>query len=419
MSQPLVQSQDCCEPCSSPLVENVPGPAGAAGAAGAAGTNGVNAFSTTSAGFTQPAVAATVSVTVVSSAWAIIGADAYVQNGGYYLITAIADSTHVTLQNRGYTGNAAPAAIIGAGQRISLAGIKGTDGAAVGVTLNSISPTTTRGDILADSGANAPLASDVRLGVGSDGTRLMADSGQPTGLLWQKVDLADATEVTGLTAVANGGTGAANAATAAVNLAVLPLAGGTMTGNLIQSYAAPLFRQSRSGGALNEKRWEITAGAARWELTAVDDAGGVFNLAFSINRTGATPTRLDAYYDFHMAGAAKVDTFLDYKQDINSALVNGNNNNVAAPSRGFLKIKIGPTGAFAITGIAGGVDGRILVLYNVTGQNMTLSHEDALSTGLNRIISTTGASVVTTGDGTAVLIYDIDAQRWLIVSSTA
>ncbi len=187
MSAPVVQSQDCCAPCESPLVENVPGPAGAAGAAGAAGTNGANSFSTTSAGYTQPAVAATVSVTVVSSAWAIIGEDCYCQNGGYYLVTAIADSTHVTIQNRGYTGNAAPGAVIGAGQRIGPSGVKGLDGVAVGVTLNSISPTTTRGDILADSGVNAPLASDVRLAAGSDGQQLTALAAQPTGLIYRTI----------------------------------------------------------------------------------------------------------------------------------------------------------------------------------------------------------------------------------------
>lgn len=418
MAAPLATSaSDCCVECPDTPITNVPGPAGADGAAGAAGTNGTNAFTTTTAGYTQPAVAATVSVAVVTSAWAVIGQVVYIQNGGYYTVTAIADSTHITVSNLGYTGNAAPAAVIGSGQKVGPGGLKGVDGVAVGVTLNSISPTIQRGDSLWDNGSNAPAASLVRLAVGTDGTRPMADSGQPTGILYAKVDLADTTEITGIAAVANGGTGSATAAGAATNLAVLPLAGGTMTGNLVQSYAAPVFRQIRSGGGVDEKRWEIAAGAARWELSAVNDAGAVFNLAISVNRTGATPTRIDAYYEFHMAGAAKVDTFIDLQQELNVALVNGNNNNVVIGTHSFIKIKAGPSAAFAITGIAGGVDGRVLILYNATGQNMTIGNENVLSTASNRILTTTGADFVSTADCVVKLIYDLDAQRWIVVST--
>ena len=188
VSAPIATSAaDCCAVCPDVPITQVPGPAGAAGAAGSNGTNGANSFSTTSAGYTQPAVGATVSVTVVSSAFAIIGADAYVENGGYYLVTAIADSTHVTLQNRGYTGNAAPTTVIGSGQRISLAGVRGVAGAAGPATLNGISPTTTRGDIIADDGGGAGSASDVRFPAGTDGQQLTALAAQPTGLIYRTI----------------------------------------------------------------------------------------------------------------------------------------------------------------------------------------------------------------------------------------
>lgn len=182
MAAPLATSaSDCCVECPDTPITNVPGPAGADGAAGAAGTNGTNAFTTTTAGYTQPAVAATVSVAVVTSAWAVIGQVVYIQNGGYYTVTAIADSTHITVSNLGYTGNAAPAVVIGSGQKVGPGGLKGVDGVAVGVTLNSISPTTTRGDLLVDNGANSPAASVVRYPVGTNGQIDVADSTQPAG----------------------------------------------------------------------------------------------------------------------------------------------------------------------------------------------------------------------------------------------
>ncbi len=49
------------------------------------------------------------------------------------------------------------------------------------------------------------------------------------------------------------------------------------------------------------------------------------------------------------------------------SLTTGANNNVSAGSNSFYRI-IAPTGgAFSITGIAGGSDGRILILNNETG----------------------------------------------------
>ena len=182
-----LQAQDCCAPCTSPVVENVPGPQGAAGTNGTNGTNGVDSFTTTTAAYTQPAVAALVSVAVVTSAWAVIGQVVYVQNGGYYTVDSIPDATHLSLKNLGYTGNAAPAVVIGGGQKVGPGGLKGTDGVAVGVTLNSISPTQQRGDIVVDDGTNAPAASVVRYPVGTDGQIDTADSTQPTGHQWKSV----------------------------------------------------------------------------------------------------------------------------------------------------------------------------------------------------------------------------------------
>jgi len=188
LSAPLATSAaDCCAPCESPLTVAVPGPAGAAGAAGAAGTNGVSAFTVSTAGFVMPAGAATVNVAVANSSWASVGQVVYVKNAGYFTVDAIPDATHLTLKNLAYAGNAAPAAIIGTAQTVSPGGLKGTDGVAVGVTLNSISPTTTRGDLIADNGANAPLASSVRLAAGTDGQQLTALAAQPTGLIYRTI----------------------------------------------------------------------------------------------------------------------------------------------------------------------------------------------------------------------------------------
>ena len=92
---------------------------------------------------------------------------------------------------------------------------------------------------------------------------------------------------------------------------------------------------------------------------------------------------------------------------------NGNNNNIAIGNTAFVVIT-GPTAAFTITGIAGGVDGRRLTIVNKSGQNMTVANEHASSTAANRIDTLTGIDAATVGDGAADLIYDATNSRWLV-----
>ncbi len=167
-------------------ITQVPGPAGADGTDGTDGTDGVDAFTFTTAQFTQPAINSNVTVDVIDSTWMAIGQVLYVQNAGYYTVQSKPTVTSVSLKNLGYTGNVAPTTIVASGQEVSPAGIKGDTGAAGATpTFNSLSPTTTKGDIIVDNGANNPLASDVRLAAGSNGQILTAKSTQATGLQWQ------------------------------------------------------------------------------------------------------------------------------------------------------------------------------------------------------------------------------------------
>ena len=73
---------------------------------------------------------------------------------------------------------------------------------------------------------------------------------------------------------------------------------------------------------------------------------------------------------------ATANTKLDVNGDIalrqNSiTLANGNNNNVSVGNYSFIRIT-GPNANFTITGISGGQDGRMLIIYNKSGQAMTI-----------------------------------------------
>ncbi|MBI4699290.1 MAG: hypothetical protein HY758_10425 [Nitrospirae bacterium] len=99
-------------------------------------------------------------------------------------------------------------------------------------------------------------------------------------------------------------------------------------------------------------------------------------------------------------------------------MANGNNNNIIIGSKSFIRIT-GPTSSFTITGIAGGFDGKMVILYNTTTRNMKISNEDTNSTDINRIYVLDGSSVDTNGAGAVTLIYDSASGvsgRWIVTS---
>lgn len=126
-------------------------------------------------------------IAVVDSTWIANGQELFVTTAGYFLSNGKPDGTHVTLYNEGVTGNVAPGTVITNPQQVGPAGKQGLSGVVVGASLNSISPTIQKADILADNGANSPSASVVRLGVGTNGQALVADSTQPTGLAYRTI----------------------------------------------------------------------------------------------------------------------------------------------------------------------------------------------------------------------------------------
>lgn len=201
MAQALTSPSCCVEPCESPVVENIPGPPGNDGADGTNGADGENAYTALTDGYVQPAVDSTVTIEVESSDLFAIGLDVFVETGGYYLVTAKPDATHLTIQNRGYTANAAPTTNIPTSARVVPAGEKGEDGAV-----------DTGGALLAANNLNDvddAAASRTNLGLGD-----LAVLDTVNNADWLGTDLA----------VANGGTGASNVTDARANLGLGDLA---------------------------------------------------------------------------------------------------------------------------------------------------------------------------------------------------
>lgn len=228
--------------CSS--IYQIPGPPGNPGTAGTDGVDGVNAFSASTADFTVPAIASNVTISVDDSSWMVGTQEIYIQFAGYYEVQSTPTATSVLAKNSGYSGNAVAGTNIPSGSKISPAGIQGTAGSLTGVAgghLKGTYPNPTialnnaKGSLIAGNGTDS-----IAVSVGANGTRPMADSGQASGLLYQKVDLADSTEVTGTLNLANGGLSSTTAAGGRTTLGLgdmavqaasaVSITGGTITG---------------------------------------------------------------------------------------------------------------------------------------------------------------------------------------------
>ena len=96
-------------------------------------------------------------------------------------------------------------------------------------------------------------------------------------------------------------------------------------------------------------------------------------------------------------------------------LANGANSDIAIGTNLFHEIT-GPTGAFSVSGFVAADPGTMLVVYNTTAQNMTITN-DATSTAANRILTLTGADVTLTGTSSATFIYSQTASRWVLIAT--
>jgi hypothetical protein len=119
MSVPI----QCCNPCPTVEVTNIPGAEGADGAPGAAG---INAFTITTSDFVVPNIGDPVTVQVGNSSWAAVGQNVFIAGAGTFSVTSKLGTGSMTLTYLDYAGNTHAGETITAGAQVSPAGTQPT-----------------------------------------------------------------------------------------------------------------------------------------------------------------------------------------------------------------------------------------------------------------------------------------------------
>jgi hypothetical protein len=139
------------------------------------------------------------------------------------------------------------------------------------------------------------------------------------------------------------------------------------------------------------------------------------------NPTRIAPPKFDQRNEQHTRSSVETrlrssESFLDnevrlFKADL--TLANGVNSDIELPSVArFLRLT-GPSSGFSITGFQGGYEAKRLIIFNDSGQTVTLTN-NATSVAANRLLTLTGGDVALPDLSLFEFIYCLDEQRWLL-----
>lgn len=107
---------------------------------------------------------------------------------------------------------------------------------------------------------------------------------------------------------------------------------------------------------------------------------------------------------------ATINALILQSTPVTPAALAANTNDYVVSENGIQRISASV--AVNLTGIAGGEDGRLLVLINVGANAISVTNQDALSVAVNRIITSTAGTIVMATNGTMMLLYDAASSRW-------
>jgi hypothetical protein len=100
-----------------------------------------------------------------------------------------------------------------------------------------------------------------------------------------------------------------------------------------------------------------------------------------------------------------------------SSVASGETDNLALGSTNSYFLLSGNAAVANITGIAGGVAGRVIVLVNTGSKAITLNSDNASSTATNEFHFAGSSDVILASDGSVTLLYDGTLTKWRMIAS--
>lgn len=160
-----------------------------------------------------------------------------------------------------------------------------------------------------------------------------------------------------------------------------------------------------TAAAANTKNWLVRSVATVFSVTACNDLFNTCTDGLTIARSTATPA------------LATFSTPMAYTAVITPTAISGTTNNYAPTNFAtayLVRLTTGAASPYTLTGLAGGVAGRQLVLCNsgTSLGTLVLNTEDGGSTAANRFQMSGGANLLI-GD-CVTLLYDGTGSRWVV-----
>lgn len=189
----------------------------------------------------------------------------------------------------------------------------------------------------------------------------------------------------------------------------LKAAGVLFTGNRIDLFelvgAGNSAVRVRVVGDTNVRFVVDAAGVHAW-----GDGSGVTDVGLSRRSAGVLWSQ--GQHDF--TGTVKMDGPLRLSQ-WDPPQITGNADDFAIGT--VVVLRLDASAAWDITGFAGGVAGRVIILMNVAGFTITLKHNNAGSVVANRMLLTGSADIAVDQYDTIMLCYDGDSSRWRVMAA--